>query len=124
MSRLFGCSGERWDNTRLPIDWSYAGYRAGEAALPTVSQSVNIRNFGAKGDGHSDDTQAFKRAIEAAQPGTALFIPGGKYVITEKVDIKKNIVIRGAGRGQTTLYYPKALSDVYGNKRHGGGYMI
>ena len=120
MSALYGCAGENWDGSRLPIDWSFAGYKAGDAGLPWVSQSVNIKDFGAKGDGHSDDTQAFKRAIGAAKPGTALLIPGGKYVITEKVDIRKSIVIRGAGKGQTTLYYPKALSDVYGNKKHGG----
>ncbi|WIA36046.1 hypothetical protein OEZ86_007405 [Tetradesmus obliquus] len=42
-SALYGCSGERWDNSRLPFDWSYAGYASGEKPIPWVSQSVDVK---------------------------------------------------------------------------------
>lgn len=42
---------------------------------------VNVRDFGAVGDGVTDDTAAFKRAASA---GT-VFVPSGSYFVTENV---------------------------------------
>lgn len=44
---------------------------------------INVRDFGAKGDGKSDDTEAFEAA---AATGRTVFVPEGKYVVTRKVD--------------------------------------
>ncbi|WIA15873.1 hypothetical protein OEZ85_012625 [Tetradesmus obliquus] len=115
-SALYGCSGERWDNSRLPFDWSYAGYASGEKPIPWVSQSVDVKSFGAKGDGRTDDTWAITKAIDAARKGSAVFFPAGKYVITKRIDIRKQVVLRGAGRDVTTLYFPHSLADVYGSR--------
>src|SRR5215203_3630950 len=51
-SSLWGAAGERWEPAgRLP-DFSYAGYRAGEAELPTPQARWDLkRDFGARGDG-------------------------------------------------------------------------
>lgn len=59
-SWLYGC-GEAWNRERLPIDFSYAGYKAGEASLPTKPVSVDIKALGAKGDGKSDDSWALQQ---------------------------------------------------------------
>ncbi|WP_343091551.1 glycosyl hydrolase family 28-related protein, partial [Clostridioides difficile] len=45
--------------------------------------TFNVRDFGAKGDGTNDDTSAFKAAISAAGESGDVFIPQGKYVITQ-----------------------------------------
>lgn len=90
----------------------------GERQIPWKSQSVDIKALGAKGDGTTDDTWALQKAVDNAQPGTAIFFPPGKYVITKQLDIRKAVVLRGAGKYKTTLYFPKSLADVYG--RHGG----
>jgi hypothetical protein len=92
------------------------GYASGEKAIPWISQSVNVKSFGAKGDGHTDDTWAVIKAIEQARWGSAVFFPAGKYVITKRIDIRKQVVLRGAGRDATTLYFPYSLADVYGNR--------
>jgi hypothetical protein len=76
-SGRYGCQGEKWDRSRLPIDWSYAGYGAGEKQIPLKPQSVDARAAGAKGDGRTDDTAAVERAIAQARDGTAVYFPPG-----------------------------------------------
>jgi pectate lyase-like protein len=51
-----------------------------------AGDTVNVKNppFGAKGDGHSDDTSAIQRAIVAAA-GRPIFVPSGTYVITSSL---------------------------------------
>jgi len=43
---------------------------------------VNVKDYGAKGDGVTDDTVAFS---SAAATGKVVFIPAGSYVLTSKV---------------------------------------
>lgn len=45
----------------------------------------------------------------------ALLVPSGVYRITRALDTRKAIVLRGAGKDNTTLYMPMSLTDVYGN---------
>ncbi|MFA4016810.1 MAG: hypothetical protein RUDDFDWM_001921 [Candidatus Fervidibacterota bacterium] len=49
------------------------------------------RDFGAKGDGISDDTEALQRALDAIRPQTpksvVLFIPSGIYRITKTLNV-------------------------------------
>src|SRR6185437_11707244 len=58
-SPLWGKAGEAWSASgRLP-DFSFAGYHSGEAPLPNPPVKANVRDVGAKGDGVTDDTDAF-----------------------------------------------------------------
>eukprot|EP00879_Flechtneria_rotunda_P027878 GHRR01029920.1.p1 GENE.GHRR01029920.1~~GHRR01029920.1.p1 ORF type:complete len:120 (-),score=25.74 GHRR01029920.1:447-806(-) len=45
----------------------------------------------------------------------ALYLPPGVYRLTKALDIRKAILLRGAGKGLTTIYIPVSLTDVYGN---------
>lgn len=135
-SKLYGASGEEWDpRGRLP-DFSWAGYRAGEVPIPDVPVSKNLKtDFGANGDGVTDDSAALQNAVNASDGG-AVFIPPGRYVVTQVVRIRKsNVVLRGAGAdpdGGTTLVFPKSLMEVNGlstlpNPNHfswGGGFIV
>jgi hypothetical protein len=114
-SELWGKNGENWTpDSRLP-DFSFAGYRFGEVPLPKVKVSANVKDFGAKGDGQTDDTEAFKQAITETKDG-AIFIPEGRYLITDILWIKKsNIVLRGEGRDKSVLHFPRELEDVRPN---------
>jgi hypothetical protein len=113
-SDLWGRAGEKWHpGSRLP-DFSFAGYHTGDKALPTVPVIANVKDFGARGDGATDDTRAFKRAIAATNNG-ALVIPAGRYKITDVLEITKpNLVLRGAGEGQTTLFMARSLAEIQG----------
>ena len=63
----------------------------------------------------SCDLQNLLRAIEQSPEGSVLQLPPGKFKITEMINITKPIILRGSGPSQTTLYFPFALADVYGN---------
>lgn len=114
-SLLWGAQGENWSpESRLP-DFSFAGYHRGEAALPSPAVTHNVRDFGATGDGTTDDSDAFLRAIAAMDSGV-LLIPEGRYVITKILLIDKpGIVLRGEGPEKTTLYFPTPLNDIQPN---------
>jgi hypothetical protein len=118
-SDLWGQNGEKWTPpSRLP-EVSFAGYQCGEKAIPTPAVTANVKDFGAKGDGTTDDTKAFNDAIAATNSGTIL-APAGTYVIRNLVTINKpNVVLRGEGPDKTTLYIPITLTDVKPNPQAG-----
>ncbi|WP_309380862.1 glycosyl hydrolase family 28-related protein [Cerasicoccus frondis] len=111
-SQLWGENGELWSPVgRLP-DFSFAGYHFGEDPIPDIPVVCSVKDFGAKGDGVHDDTQAFIDAIAATDAGV-IEIPAGRYVILDIIWIRKpNVVLRGAGPDQTILYCPLPLETV------------
>ncbi|MGH9967281.1 MAG: glycosyl hydrolase family 28-related protein [Pyrinomonadaceae bacterium] len=113
-------AGEKWDPAgRLP-DFSYAGYHAGEAKIPTPPAKWNLkRDFHAAGDGRTDDSQALLKAIQSIKSGV-LFIPKGTYVISKRIDVLKgNLILRGAGKDETVLFFANSLNDLFGNSAKG-----
>lgn len=61
---------------------------------------INVKDFGAKGDGETDDTSAIKSAIDHAKqwPGDcAIVIPGGRYIISSTINIEPYMHVRGVG---------------------------
>lgn len=88
----------------LPADrtanWDDAGIDGG---IPTYPASVDVTNYGAIGDGVTDDTQAFEDAINACSDGTAVYIPDGTYRLTDTIHITKSIALRGESRLGTIL---------------------
>jgi Pectate lyase superfamily protein len=121
-SSLWGATGEKWKPSGELPDFSYAGYHAGEAKIPSLPSRWDLkRDFHAKGDGKSDDTEALLNAIRKIKSGV-LFIPKGTYVFSKRVDISKgNLVLRGAGPNETILYFPNSLTDLFGNTSNGAG---
>jgi hypothetical protein len=67
--------------------------------------ALNVRDFGAVGDGVTDDSAAFQAAINEAQTtATALFIPGSTTVYrATNLLITKPIKIYGAGKFQSVV---------------------
>lgn len=57
----------------------------------------NIRDFGAAGDGRTDDTIAFKSAMAqiASHGGGTLTIPEGDYLVTSPVTLPSGLVMQG-----------------------------
>nr|DAM63056.1 MAG TPA: peptidase [Caudoviricetes sp.] len=73
---------------------------------------INVIDYGAKGDGVTDDTEAIQRAINENAPtettglflGCDIFFPSGTYVISDTIILPAFINLVGEGRGQTMLY--------------------
>lgn len=96
-------------------DFSAAGYRGGQDP-PDRKATVDVRDFGAKGDGTTDDTDAFRRAVaKACESGGVVGIPEGRWVLTGELVLDADgVVLRGAGSGKSVLVCPKALADLHG----------
>lgn len=92
---------------------------------------VNVKWFGAKGDGKNDDTTAIQAAINSLpENGGTVSLPGGKYAITsslvigngnsgEKVSTKHGVKLIGMGGGfshgidaATTIIAHKEMDDM------------
>lgn len=73
-------------------------------------RGINVRHFGATGDGKTDDTEAFQNAIDyaAKHNNASVIVPAGKYVISKELTLKF-IELRGEGVISTTLI-PKNVS--------------
>lgn len=114
-SSLWGLAGQRWEASgRLP-DFSYAGYHRGERPLPELAPDVSVKDFGAVGDGKTDDTTAFQRALQEAR-GKVIGVPPGRYVITDILEIHhSHTVLQGAGPSRSTLYMPIPLEQIRSN---------
>jgi hypothetical protein len=72
----------------------------------------NVLNYGAVGDGTTDDTAAIQAAVSAAQASAVngiVYFPGGKtYKITDTIDITTPITLIGAQGSVTSHFaYPK-----------------
>ncbi|WP_010250445.1 dockerin type I domain-containing protein [Acetivibrio cellulolyticus] len=74
-----------------------------DGGIPQKSISVNVKDFGAKGDGVTDDYEAFNEAIKSVTAGEAVFIPEGNYLIKTKLSFDKPVVLRGEGTERTHL---------------------
>lgn len=61
----------------------------------------NVRNYGAVGDGATDDTDAINSAIDAlrSRGGAGIYFPYGTYMISDTIDLTdlSHVVIEGTG---------------------------
>ena len=100
------------------IDYSYAGYKNGEEAIPDdfALPVFNVTDYGATPDDGESDTQAIRDTIDAAKGGGIVFFPPGQYDVLTSTDRnfnriiipRSNIILRGSGaegaiKGGTTI---------------------
>lgn len=65
---------------------------------------INVKDFGATGNGTTNDTAAIQAAITAAPAGAAIYFPRGSY-LAAKILISKSITIFGDGMDVTEWVY-------------------
>src|SRR5699024_11016640 len=86
-------------------------------SIASCDYYVNVKNFGALGDGIKDDTLAIKNAIDSISIGT-IFFPPGTYVVKplksnalQAITMKSNLRILGSGVGITTLKFANSARN-------------
>lgn len=57
---------------------------------------ISVKQYGAVGDGVTDDTNAFKEAITAVGDSGTLFVPNGTYLVSDAIPLVSNMVLAGA----------------------------
>ncbi len=61
---------------------------------------IDIRDFGAKGDGKTDDTSAFQNALEkAGENGGVVSVPPGQYRLNGIISIPEGVALEGSWPG-------------------------
>jgi len=81
---------------------------------------INIKDYGAVGDGVADDTSAIQTALNDAAPNRkAVYIPAGNYKITAPLNVTVGGLgygglIYGDGYASTITYYPPVGGNVPG----------
>ena len=114
ISALWGKSGECWNPaSRLP-EFGTAGYRSGKEPIPEYPVLTTVKEYGARGDGVTDDTEAFRKALLSVKERGAVLIPAGRYVLTDVVELNRSgVVLRGEGPDKSVLVLPKPLSEIH-----------
>lgn len=87
---------------------------------------VSVKDFGAAGDGLTDDTLAIQQALAAH---AAVYVPPGTYLISAPLTVTKGKSLYGAGRksvikcqsgGFNAVEIPEGYTDVSGLRIEGG----
>jgi hypothetical protein len=90
-----------------------------------VSSIFNVKNYGAAGDGISDDADNIQLAVDAAANagGGIVYIPAGNYSLATTQNIsgyelilirpRSNVYFKGAGKGTTTLRIANNIRTAY-----------
>ena len=88
-----------------------------------VDDVVNVRDFGAVGDGATDDTAAIQRAIDQVYFGgfsltqsrlrRVINMPAGLYKITDSLKLNSHVILRGEGRDRTIITQSTAGKTIF-----------
>ena len=84
--------------------------------IPTT-EYINVKDFGATGDGVADDFLAIQNAINYALENKIynVFVPIGNYVLSEGLTLFDGINFRGAARGDHNYYLRNATWFIANN---------
>jgi hypothetical protein len=98
-----------------------------ETVSAKLSQTISVKDFGAKGDGVTDDTVAIQNAINYAcdsvlastaqffyaGTGFTIYVPPGNYIISSTLQVYTgSVTLQGAGKLQTAIWLSTTNSSL------------
>jgi hypothetical protein len=85
-----------------------AATRTAIGVAAAVAGLVNVKDYGAAGDGTADDTAEIAAAITAAPSGGEVYFPPGTYKISSELTVGKPLRLYGAGLSSVLKLSAKA----------------
>lgn len=85
-------------NQFLSVAHNTDGTLAPATLLDKNGQVFNVKAYGAKGDGATDDTAAITATLAAAPSGAVVFMPYGEYVVSSPLTIPPGVTLQGSSR--------------------------
>jgi hypothetical protein len=104
-----------WINNGLggQFSWSAPLTLTVQAATGWTGATINVTNFGATGNGSTDDGPAILKAIAQLQPGDTLYFPTGNYLIgNEQINIPQDVRVLGDGPSLSALNFSANLTTL------------
>lgn len=99
-----------WDTTKPTTRGEVAQILYNLLVKTSYRPPLTVANYGAEGDGQSDDTHAIQAAIDARPTGGTVILPAGTYLVSSTVSLRSDITLQGAP-GQTVLTMPAQASE-------------
>lgn len=106
-----------------------------EIEFPANSDLINVKDFGVKGDGITDDTLALQKAINSTNRDyQVVYFPQGTYLVSDTIQIGRLKTIQGAAKNKTIIRLKDAsmaftqapkplLRSMYNNNQTFGVYL-
>ncbi len=93
----------------LALSLVFTGVLTMKAAV-NPALGVNVKNYGAKGDGKHDDTAAFQKAmmVVSKQGGGIVYVPTGNYRILGNLNVPEDVTLKGTWIAPPNITMPKA----------------
>jgi sugar lactone lactonase YvrE len=79
--------------------------------LPPQDTWVNLQDLGAKGDSTTDDTAAIRKAVAEHK---AIYIPSGRYIVTDTITLRPDTVLIGLNPTTTQFDIPDSTPAFQG----------
>ena len=111
----------------ITLMWVLVTQIAVAAPLDSMAtlRSINVKQFGAKGDAKTDDTKAIQKALDYAAEknlGNPVIFPHGGYVISSPLIMPRNVDLVGSGIGFFSSIIPVNCDGIWikGELQDGG----
>ncbi|MFA6292844.1 MAG: glycosyl hydrolase family 28-related protein, partial [Victivallales bacterium] len=89
--------------------WRKAGsMRVAPHQFPLKNEIFDVTRYGAHPNSGYDDSLAVQKALDAAgkNGGGTVYFPRGRYLLQRTLEIPRHVLLKGAGKDMTQIYWP------------------